>query len=265
MRDVILPDSAARLNFYPRSPSAGLSPWVQCLWRLERKPGFAGSEKLYPDAGASLTITLDPLNPTITLCVNRHTLFETWDTPARKLGVRFRPAGAYALLGLSPSRFTDTHYLLDGSERSPPWQASLSRVAERLYRLTPDEGLALLDAWLCQRLTTLTAPSRTPQLVEALSRLSCSPLEAGARLGLSRRTLERRLEREAGVSPGQLMAFARLHYARRALIGSRQPLAQIALTCGYHDQSHFSHAFKRFALEAPGAYRQRKLSQIYKA
>ncbi len=82
---------------------------------------------------------------------------------------------------------------------------------------------------------------------------------------MTRRTLERKLKREVGVTPGQLVAYARLDRARHRLLETTLPLAEIALQCGYYDQAHFTHAFQSLAYETPAAYRKRKLSQIYKA
>lgn len=263
MNDIILPASAGLMKFHRRAPVKMLCPWVQCLWTREAGMALDGWEKLYPDGGASLTITLDSHQPGITLHGNLHTQHVPISAPATLLGVRFKPAGAFHLLDLAPALFTDTCLLLHESG-APHWVGELMHVVERLYRLNTREGLNLLETWLCQRLASKAVRrSRTPELLAALGHHQFSSCRLDE-LGLTRRTLERRLEREVGASPGQLKAFARLDRARRALADARQPLTHIALECGYHDQAHFTHAFKFLALETPGAYRKRKLSQIYK-
>ncbi|WP_447556061.1 helix-turn-helix domain-containing protein [Vreelandella sp. EE22] len=266
MANMILPNSARLLNFRQRSPDKRLHPWVQCLWSLSgNQRGRSNTEKLYPDGGASLTISLKSPRPVITLCFNRRTLLETLEGPAPRLGVRFKPGGVYCLLGLAPEAFTDTCYALS-SDSQPTGVAGLMTVVEGLYSLDGLQGINFLEAWLLRLLNHQPIlQSRLPLLVDTIGKLQLSPQQLGAQLGFTRRTLERKLKREVGASPGQLVALARLQRARHALIETTQPLSDIALSCGYYDQAHFTHAFRALALETPKAYRQRKLSQIYKA
>lgn len=267
MTNLILPSNATYLNFRHRPPDRRLTPWVQCLWSM----GGAGhlteprTEKFYPDAGASLSIKLASSHPIITVCFNRRTLIETLDTSTPCLGIRFKAAGAYRLLGLLPEAFTDTHYRLD-NELEPLRLQGLMAVVERLYQLAPQQGLRLLETWLLHRLESQPfANSRITTIVQAIGALQLPPQQLGDTLGFTRRTLERKLKREVGVSPGQLVAYARLNLARHGLFSTTLPLAEIALQCGYYDQAHFTHAFRALAYETPAAYRKRKLSQIYKA
>lgn len=277
MTDLILPSNANYLNFQYRLPDKRLTPWVQCLWSI----GGTGhlteprTEKFYPDAGASLSIKLASSHPIITFCFNRHTLIETLDTTAPCLGIRFKAAGAHCLLGLLPEAFTDTHHRLDNeleplslqtSSLQRPRLQGLKPVVERLYQLDSQQGLRLLETWLLHRLESKPpSDSRITTIVQAIGELQLSPQQLGATLGFTRRTLERKLKREVGVTPGQLVAYTRLNRARHGLLETTLPLAEIALQCGYYDQAHFTHAFQSLAYETPAAYRKRKLSQIYKA
>jgi AraC-like DNA-binding protein len=267
MTEFILPSNANDLNFRHRLPDKRLAPWVQCLWSMGR-PGHlteSRTEKFYPDAGASLSIKLTSPHPIITLCFNKTTLIETLDTTAPCLGIRFKAAGTHCLLGLLPEAFTDTHYRLD-NELEPLGLQGLIPVVERLYQSDSQQGLRLLETWLLHRLESQPlANSRITKIVQAIGALQLPPQQLGATLGFTRRTLERKLKREVGVTPGQLVAYARLNRARHGLLATTLPLTEIALQCGYYDQAHFTHAFQSLAYETPAAYRKRKLSQIYKA
>ncbi|MCC5903672.1 MAG: helix-turn-helix transcriptional regulator [Halomonas sp.] len=272
MTDLILPSNANHLNFRHRLPDKRLTPWIQCLWSMGG-PGHLTeprTEKFYPDAGASLSIKLASSRPIITLCFNRHTLIETLDTTTPCLGIRFKAAGAHCLLGLLPEAFTDTYHCLDSELELLSWQRlrlqGLMPVVERLYQLDSQQGLQLLETWLLHRLKSRPPTnSRITTIVQAIGELQLPPQQLGATLGFTRRTLERKLKREVGVTPGQLVAYARLNRARRGLLETTLPLAEIALQCGYYDQAHFTHAFQTLTYETPAAYRKRKLSQIYKA
>lgn len=263
----ILPSNAACLNLQQRLPDPRLRPWVQCLWSMTGQGSVVPprTEKLYPDAGSSLTIRLANSQPTITFCFNKSTLLETFNPAETRLSIRFKAAGAYALLGLEPQQFSDIHHSL-GIDDKPRWLDSLMPVVERLYHVNTVEGLALLEAWLMSRLERQSpSNSRTQNLAYEISRLQLPLQQLMANLGFTRRTLERKLKQEVGVSPGHLVGYARMYNARQLLTTSHLHLAEIALQCGYFDQAHFSHAFHKFTYETPAAYRKRKLSQIYKA
>ena len=75
-------------------------------------------------------------------------------------------------------------------------------------------------------------------------------------LGLSRRSLRRKLEAE-GTGFNRILQDCRQRLAQHRLVHSDEPLSQIALELGYSDQSAFARAFKRQAGLSPGEYRQR--------
>lgn len=267
MTNLILPSNAHFLNFRHRLPDKRLTPWVQCLWTMDGHGQFKTSrtEKLYPDAGASLSIKLTRPKPVITFCFNRSTLVETFDTSAPSLGIRFKAAGALGLLGLSLEAFTDGYHHIESELESFGLQ-ELMPMVESLYQLDMEQGLRLLETWLLHRLKRLPPlNSRIVTVIQAIKELQLPPQQLGATLGFTRRALERKLKREVGVTPGQLVAYARLNRARHELLETNRPLAEVALQCGYYDQAHFTHAFQTLVYETPAAYRKRKLSQIYKA
>lgn len=80
--------------------------------------------------------------------------------------------------------------------------------------------------------------------------------EVAAELGLSGRTLQRRLA-ERGIDFRSLCSSSRLRRAQWMLRTSNVPISKIAFSVGYLEVSSFSHAFRRWAGESPRAYRQR--------
>ncbi|MDS9468883.1 AraC family transcriptional regulator [Paracoccus sp. MBLB3053] len=60
-----------------------------------------------------------------------------------------------------------------------------------------------------------------------------------------------------GVTPYQWLLNQRLENARRLLLRSDLSLADIALSCGFSDQSHFTRIFRRAEGMPPGRWRQR--------
>jgi AraC family transcriptional regulator len=67
--------------------------------------------------------------------------------------------------------------------------------------------------------------------------------------------LARMFRLSTGVTPGDYLRQRRLAHACTLLRESRRPLSDIALTCGFVDQSHFATAFRRAYRVTPSAYR----------
>ena len=73
--------------------------------------------------------------------------------------------------------------------------------------------------------------------------------------GLSRFHLIRAFRREVGVTPHIYLIGRRVARAKDFLAGAT-PLSEVALACGFYDQSHFSRTFKAWSGVTPGQYRQ---------
>jgi AraC-like DNA-binding protein len=77
--------------------------------------------------------------------------------------------------------------------------------------------------------------------------------ELAAIVGLSRYQLLRRFERVYGLAPFEWQRQVRAERAR-ALIGTGSSLAQVAVDCGFADQSHMTRAFVSHFGFTPGAW-----------
>lgn len=80
--------------------------------------------------------------------------------------------------------------------------------------------------------------------------------DLAARAGLSVYQLTRRVRAVFGLSPAQLIIQTRVDAARRLLAESDTPLAEVALACGYCDQSAFTRQFRACAGLTPAQYRR---------
>ena len=90
---------------------------------------------------------------------------------------------------------------------------------------------------------------------DQLRNATFSQREAARALGISARTLERRLNKE-GNSFGQLVEEVRRQEALRMLNETDAAVYEIAFCLGYRDVSSFSRAFKRWLGTSPRAYRE---------
>ena len=79
--------------------------------------------------------------------------------------------------------------------------------------------------------------------------------------GMSERAFERSFAREYGLPPQQYLKRLRIQTACRALVDTRESIADIALRHGFADQSHFTRELRRMAGVTPGRYREQYAPQ----
>lgn len=241
-------------------PALPLRPWLECYYLLRPQTG-SQRYRFYPDGGATLTLPLhEPDIQNVHFSHNTRQSQLVWRPGESRLGIRFTPGGFYALFGLSMAEV----------EAEPAgWLAQAASLPE-LFAVVADCGphhVEVLDRFFLQQLRRREPQSsavqfwcqaglRAPQEVRALL----------ARKGIGRRTLERQFQHQVGVSPGQLYQWLRLKQARYLLREyPEQALTDIAARLGYYDQAHFVRQFRQLCAQSPSQYRQRKLSQLYKA
>ena len=78
--------------------------------------------------------------------------------------------------------------------------------------------------------------------------------------GLSTSHFTRAFGTSTGLAPSQWLAHRRVEAAKDLLRRRRDPLREIALDCGFSDQSHFTRVFTRIVGSSPGAW-QRMLDE----
>ena len=75
-------------------------------------------------------------------------------------------------------------------------------------------------------------------------------------LNMSLRAFERQFRAAFHLTPQRFLRKLRLRLASRALMYTDESLAEIALKCGFADQSHFSREFRRQFGRTPREYRE---------
>ena len=73
--------------------------------------------------------------------------------------------------------------------------------------------------------------------------------------GLTAKHFARAFKRATGLPPHQYLILRRIEAAKRHLISGETSLAQIALACGFADQSHFTASFRKIVGVPPGTWR----------
>lgn len=163
-------------------------------------------------------------------------------------GVRFEPAGAWALFGFRQAE-TFEQIVADG-------QLLGSDVERRMLSApTTAERKRLIETALLA-----IAPSRSDPWCPAASGIlgrTQRIADLHRDFGIGTRQLERVFLDRVGMSP---RLFARLARFRQAL-ACKGAWADIAASCGYYDQSHLIRDFQRFAGGSPSSIRPDLMSQ----
>jgi AraC-like DNA-binding protein len=129
--------------------------------------------------------------------------------------------------------------------QNPYWNPALAQLCEELV-------LKDLESLNDSNMIARTRKILLDQLADGAPQLG----QVAALFNITERQLQRKLK-ELGTSFGELLDQVRLELALRYLQDSRMTMVDIALTLGFHDQSNFVKAFKRWQGETPGHYRSR--------
>ena len=144
-----------------------------------------------------------------------------------------------------------------------PYPVSLfTDFDQALAWLDPPLDAAIRDsvARLCE--SAAGVPSLLTQLHAVLGTdLDHADLpRAAARLGITARTLQRRLQ-ALGTSFRAELDITRIREAQRRMLHSDCPLTEVAVDLGFSSLQNFSRQFRRVVGEAPSAWRQRVRSR----
>lgn len=85
--------------------------------------------------------------------------------------------------------------------------------------------------------------------------------DVAAKLQLSSSHFAKAFKNSVGMSPYAWFQNARLAYSMELMTGTTLTLAQIALECGFTDESHFSERFDRFVGMRPGRWRRGRMAE----
>jgi AraC-like DNA-binding protein len=240
------------MDYQESPPPPPLDGWIRAFWRL-RGHGL-GQQPVIPDGRMEIVIHLADCFSQIDASGNGSAQGEVMlagqltaplllaaGSSADVIGIRFRTAGARALLGIPLDAVRNQVIPLDAVDRSLS-QALLAAARSSL----PFESLAQA---IGARATGL--PSTGSARAVHLLAVGCRIAAVAETLGVSVRTLERRIAHDTGLPPKvlqRMIRFRRFYGLCQAggITGSRA--AQLA---GYYDQSHAERDFRGFTGTAP--------------
>lgn len=251
------------------TPAPPLDTLIAKLWVFEGRNFEHSKERVLPDGCMELVINLredclrvydrDACGSFQTfsgaLICGAHSEFFVIDTAcqANVLGVHFKPGGGQPLIGMPADELHGRHVALEDL-----WGSAARAMRDRLLD-TPSaaDKFRILESTLLA--LAGTDWSRHPSIDFGLQALraaeGASVSAVSERVGLSRRRFAQIFREHVGLTPKRYFRIRRFNEVLSAMRDRNGvDLAELALTCGYYDQSHFNHDFKLFSGVTPCDY-----------
>jgi len=179
-----------------------------------------------------------------------------------RLGVQFKPGGAYPFFRPPISELRDTHEPLEAL-----WGAPVRELRERLLELsTPDERFHLVERFLLAQavrpLTYHPAVSYALQMLRS-GNGAYSIAEIVEQVNFSHRQFIAIFRESVGLAPKEYMCLRRfLLAARNAYDDTPVAWNDLALQFGYSDQAHLCNEFRTFSGLTPSSYLKHRHPQF---
>lgn len=251
-------------------PKPPLAAFVDKIWLYDGYELPHLKERRLPDGSMELVINLhedtiriyDRQNHEQFQCFTgsvisgAHTECFVIDTASQTsiIGVHFNPGSAFPFLTLPAGELHNAHISIDML-----WGPTANDLRNQLLEAgSTDTKFHILEQFL---LTHTAHPLvRHPAITFALKEFQSVPntrtiAEVTEQIGLSPRRFIQIFREEVGLTPKQ---FCRVRRFQETLClinrGEQIEWTDIALTCGYFDQSHFNHDFRVFSGLNPSTY-----------
>ena len=239
--------------FRYRTPRGFLAEFVSLFWYYRGHDVERSKERILPTGTTELVINLGSGYGGIagpqseSFIIQRRSADEL-------LGVHFHPGGAFPFLQFPSGELRDLHVSI-----TDIWGEQAAELLCRLHDAGDIEAkFQTLERWL---MAVASRPLKHNAAVSfAMAEFQKDPgvlssASMAERVGYSQRHFIELFHHEVGFTP---KLFCRVQRFRN-VIDAVQKLedvdwADIALSCGYFDQSHFNHEFRRFSGLSPTDY-----------
>ena len=249
-------------------PPPRLAPYVRFFWVLEAEvePGERFVHRTLADGCVEIVFhyrtAFDEIAPDGAIELSPFSNIQAQSTGHRRFAVSesFGIFGTYLypfaipkLFAASAAEFTDL---------SPDLRSAFGRETDMLNERIAEAASGLdrvrvMSDFLAGKLdrSTRELPIVHRAVHDIISGGGTEPVESLAhRHGISKRQFERRFKEVAGLSPKLYSRVVRFQAAARHKASGTCDLTEIALACGYYDQSHFNNDFREFSGYTPGEY-----------
>ena len=254
---------------YPPHPA--LAAHVDCVWAA-RAPASVHTHRVLPDNCVDI-LWQDGGEAGFAVGMMSSPILVASPLPVRTLAVRFKPGMAGLFLALPMQEITDQRADMDLL-----WgRGEAHRLGDALWTSDAPSRvrLALIEQELLRRLRAGSngvgsasnggadgAGATRATVGMALAQRAVAALDSSGGavrvealadgLGVSRQHLAAQFRQHVGLSPKLFARICRFRRATAAIKAAQAPdWAQLALECGYFDQSHLIHDFQEFSGSAP--------------
>jgi len=255
--------------YVEHKPSPPLAPWVRAFWYVRTPEIVAGRERVLPNGNTQLVINLSrefctgcgedgsTFRQASSLAVGmqrRYGIIDVCDL-AEMVGVIFAPGGMRRFVEEPTADFSFAE-----TDLGDVWGRGAATLRERLIEAaTPVMKFKVLEEELLGRLRLGGMHPAVSLALEKIQnrRVKVSVAELCKATGYSARRLRQLFEDEVGVGPKMLARILRFQRAvQRLHAGCDVRWDELALECGYCDQSHFANDFRDFSGMSLTAYSQ---------
>jgi AraC-like DNA-binding protein len=251
--------------YLEKIPSEPLVPWIRSLWYCHAPALTHRRERVLPNGCIEIILNLhrdslvdcaDDGTATVispaAIVVGARARFEVIDTSdlAELMGIVIRPGGFAGFFRQRADLFFQQSIALENIWREPSLLDALRETK------TPAEKLCMLERSLLRLLRAgASRSSLVDQAMYLFRRRHLSVAGAASSAGISERRLSQVFREEVGIAPKMWCRIHRFQAATRALYaGADVPWPELALRCGYYDQSHFANDFRAFSGIDPTTY-----------
>jgi AraC-like DNA-binding protein len=247
--------------YLERIPVAPLAGFVRTLWCAQTQPAAHTRERILPTGCVQVILNLArdflldcpegererKMPPS--LIVGARSIFEIVDTSdmADLIGIVFEPGGFPSFVSDAADLFSNRSTSLEDV-----WGTPTQSLRDELRQMaSPSARLGRLEEFLLQRFRGRLAGNAMVEF--ALKSLASASgvarvREVARRTGWSERRFSQVFREQVGFSPKVWCRIQRFQQAVRMLhAGSEVPWPELALDCGFYDQSHFANEFRAFS------------------
>jgi AraC-like DNA-binding protein len=247
-------------TYFPKPP---LSHFIHQFWQVDDYQPPHPRERILPHGTMELVIDLtgEPMRifaPSenrfaSAIVIGAHSDYYVVDTSRRAtvLAVWFKPGAAMSFFNVSGRELHNLHVPLDVL-----WGAAGCDLYERLLEAKTTLGrFHILEGVLLDRLTRAKARHRAVPFALTAFEQAQSVSHVIDQIGISSPRFIRVFSDEVGLTPKLFCRVRRFQAALQLIVRCpSHSWVDIALNCGYFDQSHFINDFQAFTGISPTAY-----------
>ena len=231
-----------------------LEDYIMCIWTMKSKKIFNKTicNNILPDA--CIDIVIDFINSEICFAgFSKETESFPLNQNIDYMGVRLKPGTFYSIFNIDATKIMD--------RQIPFFNIENEFKLDEIFLL--DDTLKKIE-YLKKYLLIKINDSSNRKFIDIIDYLYKDPknqsvINIAKKLDCNQRQLFRIFKRNYGLSPKVLLNILRLHLCLTLLLEENANLIDIAIKCGFYDQSHFIKEIKRYTNISP-----LKLFELYR-